>query len=485
MTPLTRLRAIAAGSLSLALVVGMTPVVTAALPIRLAHSTDLQMQVHAEGEQRQAAMAAVRPHLAAPSDPLSDLQDGPATAAAGLQDLLEAKATDPWLNDSVSIAVRDATTGEALVDLDADRVTVPASLTKIVSAAAVLTVIPGRERLQTRAVQGETADQIVLVAGGDSLLAAGPGDPDAVIGRAGLADLAEQVALELPEGQGAPEEYRVLVDTGYAEGPDQAPGWTEFWVDFGYTGRITMLGLASDRALPGEPAPADPAAATAVAFAEALREAGVPVREEEAEDVARVSTPASGQVWGQVSSAPMRDILTLALSESDNALTEQLTRQAAARAGVGTDVEEVASWVGAAVGSHYGIELDGVTLADTSGLSDGTTIPMRVIADLLVLGAGGEYPDLQDVLGGLPVAGYSGTLRERFHLEIHEEAVGVARAKTGSLPGISALGGYVVSADGELLAFAVVADEVGPDGAVLEARSVLDEMVAIMAGCGC
>lgn len=499
MAPRSRLRFVAVLPLTLALVATPPGVSATTATVGSAHSTQAPSGAHAQVASgtllttgavpsladRETAMGNLRPQLIDPSDPLAELTDGRAVDAGVLGDLLQAKATDPWLNGSVSITVRDVVAEREVLDLDADRETVPASLTKIVAAAAVVTTMPGHERLQTRVMQGTEAHQIVLVAGGDSLLAAGAGDPGAVVGRAGLGDLAAQVADVLPRAPEGARQYEVVLDTTYAEGPDKAPEWTEHWVDFGYTGRITMLGLAQNRAVPGVPAPPDPAAATAVVFADALRQHGLAVRSQEAEDVVRLEAAATGDVLAQVSSAPVRDLIALALSDSDNALTEQLSRQAAVRAGEGTGVGEVADWVRVRVREHYGIDTTGVELADTSGLSPGTTIPMRVIADLLVLGAEGGNPDLQNALSRLPIAGYTGTLRDRFHLSIHDEAIGVARAKTGSLPGISALGGYVVTDNGRLLAFAVVADEVGPDGAVLEARSVLDEMVAVMAACGC
>ena len=89
--------------------------------------------------------------------------------------------------------------GEHLLDRDADTPRIPASNLKLLSAAAV-------DRRPSPA--GATADHpgrrggrrpapVVLVAGGDTLLAPGAGDPSAVVGRAGLGDLAGQVAEAL------------------------------------------------------------------------------------------------------------------------------------------------------------------------------------------------------------------------------------------------------------------------------------------------
>ena len=68
---------------------------------------------------------------------------------------------------------------------------------------------------------------------------------------------------------------------------------------------------------------------------------------------------------------------------------------------------------------------------------------------------------------------------------MHDPAVGNARAKTGSLPGVTSLAGTVVTEDGRLLAYAMTADDIEAGAAVFEARSVLDEVVAELARCGC
>ena len=56
--------------------------------------------------------------------------------------------------------------------------------------------------MTTSVVALPASADVVLVVGGDTLLAPGAGDPEAVAGRAGLADLAAQVAASLaPTGR--------------------------------------------------------------------------------------------------------------------------------------------------------------------------------------------------------------------------------------------------------------------------------------------
>lgn len=442
-----------------------------------------------------AAQAQVRPVPAGARPVLAPVQRGTAPTADGVLAAVADEWDSSWLgrDDRRALSVRDVQTGETLLDRRSDEALTPASTVKLLSAAAVVSTLDPGETFPTRAVTGPEPGQVVLVAGGDLLLRAGAGSPTAVVGRAGLADLAEQVADALagdrtetgddPQATAAGP-VRVLLDTTYAEGADTSPGWTDYWVDTGFAGRISMLGLQQDRAVPFDPSPADPPVVAAEAFRDALAEAGVDVQDREVVRTEAVDSD-TADVLGEVQSAPVRDVLALALASSDNAMIEQLARQAAVRDGVASDQDSVNAWVLDRLEAAYGLDVAGTRLADTSGLSDGTQVPMRLVADVVVAGADGSHPGLQEVFTGLPIAGYTGTLFDRFLLDDAQAGVGVVRAKTGSLPGTSALAGTVVTADGRLLAFALTATDVGSDGAALEARAVIDAMVADLASCGC
>lgn len=85
------------------------------------------------------------------------------------------------------------------------------------------------------------------------------------------------------------------------------------------------------------------------------------------------------------------------------------------------------------------------------------------------------------VSSGLPVAGFTGTLAERYDSESARAGRGVVRAKTGTLTGVSSLAGTVRDRDGRLLVFAVLTQGADTDAA----RTALDEFAAALAGCGC
>ncbi len=443
------------------------------------------------------AQNAVRPQLPPAVDyALEPTQRGVAPRADAIVDLIDLgwDAESLGASSRRGLTIRDAITGEHLVDISADKSLVPASITKVLSAAAVMSTLPPELTFTTTVVTGTRPTDIVLVAGGDQLLAPGRGDRGDVAGRAGLADLAKATAAALQE-RGVTDPVRLFLDSSYAEGRDVAPGWTDFWVTSGYTGRISMLALESARAVPGRPAPAEPTMQAAKAFQGALEDQGVRLSSTKirpatapAADASEDAEGSGGAVSPQlasVESAPVRDVLALALATSDNAMVEQLSRQGSVAAGAGPRQKDVNAWVLDSLRDYYNLDVAGATLSDTSGLSDGTTLPMRLVADVLGAGASGAYPALQSVLDGLPVAGYNGTMSDRFLGEEARSGLGVVRAKTGSLPSVTSLAGTVTTRDGRLLVFSLTTNDVENGPGPIEARAAIDALVATVADCGC
>ncbi|SDP69213.1 D-alanyl-D-alanine carboxypeptidase / D-alanyl-D-alanine-endopeptidase (penicillin-binding protein 4) [Pedococcus dokdonensis] len=416
------------------------------------------------------------------AQPLQPASAGaPIPAPAALAEVLAKAVADPALRPGPGVVVRDAFTGQTLFTKGATKPRVPASTAKLLTALAVGTTLDPLGTLPTTVVQGAKPTEIVLVAGGDTMLAKGKGAPTAVEGRAGLGDLAGQVAAALTAA--GTTKVSLRLDTTFAKGPRWAPGWSRADIDAGFTGGVSMLGLAGQRAIPYRPAPRDPEAATGAAFVTALAKVGITAT------LARESTwstpaPAGAAELGRVESAPIGDLLALALDESDNALTEGLARQASLKAGSGTSFAATVAFVRKAVEAQ-GIDLTGVTLKDTSGLTSGQAIPPQVLSDVLQLGADGSVPALQDTLARLPVAGLTGTLAERFKAKNTHAVAGVARAKTGTLTGTSAMAGTVIDADGRVLSYVVQADRLPAGIGTLHARAALDRFVAVLATCGC
>ncbi|WP_205809014.1 D-alanyl-D-alanine carboxypeptidase/D-alanyl-D-alanine-endopeptidase [Micromonospora sp. HNM0581] len=409
----------------------------------------------------------------------------------GLRSVLEPLVDDTTLGGRVNVAVADALTGELLFERGGGELTVPASVTKLVTAVTVLTARSPGHRIPTRAVSGAQPGEVVLVGGGDPTLAAEA--KGFYSGAASLADLAEQVRSAL--GGVAPTE--VVVDSSSYSGPVYEPGWDDDIPSGGYGGAITALMLDGARKSPkaGQgwaERVTEPDLVAGRAFAKLL---GVPVgavRKGTAPPASTAATAATATVSGDrpgtelgiVYSPPLIRLVDIMISESDNIVAEALARQVALAR------DRPASFTGAAaamaeVVSELGLPEAGLDLADGSGLSRSNLISPILLTELLVLAASPNRPELGGIFGGLPVAGWSGTLRDRYGATPGTAAgAGVVRAKTGTLTRVHAIAGVVTTAEGRLLTFAVLTDDVPPDG-MEPARAALDRIATALAGCGC
>ncbi|NYJ73459.1 D-alanyl-D-alanine carboxypeptidase/D-alanyl-D-alanine endopeptidase [Allobranchiibius huperziae] len=421
----------------------------------------------------------VGPSVAPPRAPtapdVAGVDTGPEPGAASLKARIQAAQKAVGLTSKVTMTVRDATTGTDLYDQGAGTAMTPASTTKLLTAWAISHTLPLEGTFTTKVVSAAPGS-MVLVAGGDTCLNPKAGNPNAVCGRAGVGDLATQIAAGLKK-QGL-NSVRLAYDASYAPGPATAPGWGQDLLDMGFTTRIAMLGLSTQHAESG-PAVANPDASTTAALATALRAKGI---------AATVGAPATAPVGAatvaSVQSAPLLDQLGYALQESDNAMIESLARQAAYRSGTRADSEAALTrWLLARLAAG-GFDLTGVKLADVCGLSDGTTLTARLLGDLLVGATSGKDPQFAPVLTRLAVGGWSGTLGNRYGTPATRDGAGWVRAKTGSLPSVNSLAGTVLDVQGRLLVFAIISNGPQPQGPT-GARAALDTVVTAIHECGC
>jgi len=454
--------------------------------------------------------------------------DAPIPTAAGLTETLDKAISRSGLGDRVHVSVRDMTTGAVLYGREPAVLTVPASTTKLVTAATVLAAVGPTHRIPTRVVAGAAPGEVVLVGGGDPTLSID--DTGFYPGAARLDVLAAATRTAL--GDTAPT--KVLIDSSLFSGPAFGPGWDDDIPTGGYAAAITALMVDGARTDPAAakgwaPRSAAPDLAAGRAFARALGlpvdavdttpagytrqlsgSAAQPVGDADAVAGAPTSSatgqPATGQPatpdrssganpdqptevgpgaeLARIESPPMARLVEMMLSDSDNVLAEALARQVAIARG------EPASFAGAAAAmdavlAELGLPAEQSDLYDGSGLSRSNRVTPGLLTELTVLAGSGDRPALTGLFSGLPVAAWSGTLQGRYQTADAPQRIGagVVRAKTGSLSGINALAGTVTTADGRLLAFAVLADEVPL--LIDAAQAGLDRIAASLAGCGC
>lgn len=406
------------------------------------------------------APGAVLPELAAPTQQAS---------AAKVAERLAAVPRE-GLGDVVALVV-DARTGTELYREGAG-VRTPASSLKVLSALVAIDVLGPEKTFATTTFLTADAGTVVLRGGGDPLLA-GAARPDAHPQPASLEELAAETATAL-KAKGV-----TTVALGHDATLFAGPAWNPAWPDIFARSVAPITALTADHARPSlarnafERAP-DPAQFATDTFAGFLAAQGIAVT-----GASAVTTPTDASELAHVDSLPVARIAERVLADSDNDAAETLLWQVAlarGRAATPTDGADVL----AIELQRLGLWDEGMRVLDGNGISADN----QVTADALVgaIRMALADPDLRPVTDGLPVAGVTGTLAERFDEADAVGGRGVVRAKTGTIRGVNTLTGYVVTEDGHPLAFALMTS--GGAGQT-SARLWLDRASAALASCGC
>jgi serine-type D-Ala-D-Ala carboxypeptidase/endopeptidase (penicillin-binding protein 4) len=467
-----------------------------------------------------AALTATGGHLAATSTTVpAPASQTVAPAQQGDPELTSAIDTilaDPRFRGSmVSVAVRDADSGEPLYERDVDRRLNPASNMKLFSSAAAMDALGPDYRFDTDLladgpVRGGTLMSDLYLRGG--------GDPTM------LADDYSDLARRLKAAGVDRIQGDVVADDSFFDDVPLATAWS--WDDepFYYSAVTSALTVAPDtdydsgtviaRTAPGEEAGlepvvtlqprtdavlvdnrattgpagsgtdltverqhgsdrvlvtgsiavdapasnewvtvADPTAYAGDVLARALAAEGVRLNG----GVGEGSTPAQARVLATHRSMPLQQLLTPFMKLSNNMHAEALVKT------MGSEATGVGSWgTGLAVVRDYaqrvGVDISTLRISDGSGLSRFDLLSADHIADLLT-GVRAE-PWFQTWYDALPVAGNpdrltGGTLRSRMR---NTPAADNLHGKTGSMTSVTALSGYVTNADGRELVFSMVSN---------------------------
>lgn len=405
-----------------------------------------------------------------------------------------AGALDPLLKDRAlglerTAVVIDAGTGKRVYGKGGGKALTPASTTKIATAVAALTSAGADHRITTKTVIEPDSQEVVLVGGGDPTLTA---RKDAK-GAASLRDLAEDTARALKDR--GTDKVSLSYDTSLYAGPEQHP--------IGPNENLTLVsalmadeGRLDDSSSGPAPRAGDPAGDAAKKFAGFLEEQGIGVdetgagkkdggkkgdgkRDEGKKDPGPSKATERAESLAKVESPPLSALVERMLTHSDNDIAEALARQTALAS------KEPVSFdgVGKAIGTQLKkaeLPLAGTEFADGSGLDRADRSSAELLAALLARAADPAHPELRSVVTGLPVAGFTGTLVDRYPKDA--PGTGVVRAKTGTLTGVNTLAGTVVDAEGRLLVFAfMTTGTTDPKGA----QAALDHMASAVAACGC
>jgi serine-type D-Ala-D-Ala carboxypeptidase/endopeptidase (penicillin-binding protein 4) len=414
--------------------------------------------------------------------PVLPVADGPPVLRSALRERVAPLLRDADLGPHVGFAAYDLTHDRPLWTSGGADPYIPASTLKLFTTTAALEAMGGDHVFTTEAVlrssRRASPPAVVLVGGGDPLLSSLPPRQAAELRPvpATLDELAAETAQSLAD-QGI-ERVSIGYDdsryVGPADGPTWEPGYvpdevapiSPLWVDGGADPANPYAGTF------------DPAGVAADAFAAELADRGVTVV-----GASERVDGATGRTLGAVDSPPLRDIVGHVLDLSDNAAAEVLLREVAIATGRPASFEGGATAVREVL-AGLGVPMRGVATYDGSGLSRSNRVTLAALLAVLRVTNDAAQPQLRDAASGLSVAGFTGTLAYRFTTDDAAPGLGVVRAKTGTLSHVHGLAGSVVDRDGVAIAFVALVDRV-PLQDTLDARSVLDEIAAAVAACGC
>jgi serine-type D-Ala-D-Ala carboxypeptidase/endopeptidase (penicillin-binding protein 4) len=394
------------------------------------------------GPRVRAAVAAVLVALLAP-----------ASAAGGLRERLAQALAVPHVSAAQTGALAvDLRTGAPVFARNAQRGLLPASTEKLAVAYAALFSLGGEFRFETN-VLGDGAVEGSTWYG--SLVLKGFGDP--TLTRASLRRLAAGVrAFGIRTVTGG-----IVGDESYFDERRIVSGWKPGYL---IEESPPLSALIVDRGKVDGYTSRNPALSAAALFRAELRRAGVTVAGRSR--TGRTDAPDFPLAF--VHSAPLGEIVRFMGVESDNFIAEMLLKQLGAQeSGLGTSAGGAA--VVTAILRAGGVPLGGVRVVDGSGLSYLNRLTAASLVGLLRL-AWADPGFRAAFLQTLPVAGVSGTLRDRLR-----RVRGRVYAKTGTTNSASTLAGYVPGR----YAFAVLHN--GRPVATTWARRAQDRFVTVLA----
>ena len=130
-----------------------------------------------------------------------------------------------------------------------------------------------------------------------------------------------------------------------------------------------------------------------------------------------------------------------------------------------------------------GVPTAGIEIYDGSGLSRENRIDARGPGRGRSAPRRPATPRCAAVVASLPVAGFTGSLTDRFDGPF-PEARGLVRAKTGTLTAVSSLAGIAVDQEGHEMVFVLMADRIAKPKETA-AEQALDDAAAALGACFC
>ena len=355
---------------------------------------------------------------------------------------------DLFKSASIGINVMSTETGETLYSKNSLRLHHPASTTKLFTAATALvnlgTDFQFETTLYTDTITKSVVNNIYLKGKGDPLL---------------KTDDIEELVIGLVKSGVKSIKGDIIVDESYFDTVREGPGW--MWDD-----KPFQLSALSIRSIEPEKNMGSRAIACGHILKTKLIENGISIGGK----VISGEVPAKAIIINKHLSPPLGNIIRLMNKPSDNWIAEFLFKT------IGAEVKGVpGTWrKGREAITEF---LDEILtepplhrFVDGSGLSRYNLVNTELLSQLLIY-MHKQFEIMPEFLSSLPIAGVDGTLRNRMQGMYAEKTL---RAKTGTLSGVSALAGYTVTAEGEVLAFGILISHY--IGSSATARNIQDKI---------
>lgn len=367
------------------------------------------------------------------------------------------------IGTSFSIAIADGK-GTIVAEHESGTPRQPASTMKTLTAFAAASTLDMGSTLdtQTYLIQSDgNVKTLVLKGNGDMLLGEGDNDPNHINGRAGLNTLAQRTAQAL--AQRGITQVNLMFDDSLFGDDRTPPNIDENNAEHRYFTAIATMAIDGGRiwgegtTKPDNPDDSSqyptlsehPAQDVAAMFAKRLVDNGITVN---GSPVAG-TVPSGTSALASVSSAPLSEVMAFMLRHSDNTLADEFGRLTALKRGTGNSVAADAQAVSDVL-REQGIDTQGLTIADCSGLAPGSqvTVTTLIAVQTRNVSADGATAAAE----GLSIPGLVGTARHRI---VSGDDNGLYRVKTGSLDQVTSLTGNVSRTNGGVLSFAVIIND--------------------------
>jgi len=375
--------------------------------------------------------------------------------------------------------VLDLDSGKQLVGIRETEQTPSASVLKVLTGISALVQLPPKFTVQTTvsSVAG-SADTVVLQGAGDPTLSRLlPPHHTTYSKPARLPRLAAAVLRALPAGSVI---KHIIVDDSYFQGVAYNPYWKLSDRTNGYVSPIVGLAVDGARVNPdltdkhySGVRVIDPVAQAAQVFKVALGSQATTASIE-----AMPKAPLELTQIAAVTSSPVETWVDHGMKYSDNTEVEYIARQVSKWLDLGTNYKSIEPMVRVTL-AQLGVSSKGLVMKDAAGLAQADRVTPLLISDALA--AIDRYSDsVGDFSSYLANSTSAGTLSTRFK-GANKLPEGVVQAKTGYIPGLYSLAGYVTASDGHRLVFAFFARGGGVGGGT---RTKLDSLVVKAFTCG-